>query len=49
VDERFQMSELYDMDLSRRFLLSPFFEKRIRGMKEFKNVQEKIQNRNMRP
>lgn len=49
LDERFQMQELYDLEISRRFLLSPFFEKRIRGMKEFKNVQEKIQNRHLRP
>ena len=35
--------------MSKRFLMCPYFEKRIRGMKEFKYIQEKILNRDLRP
>ena len=38
VEKRNKIFELYELEISRRFLLSPYFEKRIRGMKEFKYV-----------
>lgn len=48
-EERFQIQEVYELEMSKRFLMCPFFEKRIRGIKEFKYIQEKILNRHLRP
>jgi hypothetical protein len=43
--ERTEMDEFYELEISKRFLMCPFFEKRIKGMKEFKMIQEKLVRR----
>ena len=48
-EERFQLQELYELEIAKRFLTCPYFEKRIKGMKEFKLIQEKVLNRATRP
>jgi len=40
--------ELYELEIAKRFLMCPYFEKRIKGMKEFKLIQEKVLNRILR-
>jgi hypothetical protein len=40
-----QVLELYELAIAKRFLTCPFFEKRIKGMNEFKSIQEKVFNR----
>ena len=41
----YQVLELLELEIAKRFLLSPYFEKRIKGMQEFRFIQEKILNR----
>ena len=36
------IDEFFEFEIARRFLMSPYFEKRINGMKEFKLLAEKI-------
>jgi hypothetical protein len=40
-----KLNELYGLDIAKRFLMCPYFENRIKGMKEFKLIQEKVLNR----
>jgi hypothetical protein len=39
------MDEFYELEISKRFLMCPYFEKRIKGMKEFKMIQQKLVKR----
>ena len=48
-EERFKLQELHELEIAKRFLTCPYFEKRIKGMKEFKLIQEKVLNRATRP
>jgi hypothetical protein len=41
---RFEVLELWELEIAKRYLMCPFFEMRIKGMKEFKHIQEKIVN-----
>jgi len=41
---KFEITEIYELEVAKRLLICPYFEKRIKGMKEFKNIQEKIFN-----
>ena len=43
--DRYKVVELYGLEIAKRFLMCPYFENRIKGMKEFKLIQEKILNR----
>lgn len=43
--DRFEVLETYELEIAKRFLMCPYFEKRIKGMKEFKFIQEKVLNR----
>ena len=42
--DRHEVQELYELEIAKRFLMCPYFEKRIKGMKEFKFIQEKVLN-----
>lgn len=42
--DKYQLQELYELDIAKRFLTCPYFEMRIKGMKEFKQIVEKICN-----
>jgi len=46
--DRYEVLELYELEIAKRFLMCPYFEKRIKGMKEFKLIQEKVLNRVVR-
>ncbi len=39
-----EISETYELILAKKYLTCPFFEKRIRGMAEFKEIFGKVQN-----
>jgi hypothetical protein len=39
-----EISETYELRIAKKYLTSPFFEKRIRGMAEFKEMFSKVQN-----
>lgn len=43
--DRHRVVELYGLEIAKRFLTCPYFENRIKGMKEFKLIQEKVLNR----
>lgn len=36
--DRHEISEIYELNIAKRLLMCPFFEKRIKGMKEFKHI-----------
>jgi hypothetical protein len=40
-----QVQEVFELEMAHRFLMCPFFEMRIKGMKEFKYINDKICNR----
>ena len=46
--DRHEVLELYELEIAKRFLMCPYFEKRLKGMKEFKHIQEKVLNRVLR-
>jgi len=46
--DRDEVLELYELEIAKRFLMCPYFEKRLKGMKEFKHIQEKVLNRVLR-
>jgi hypothetical protein len=37
-----EVQELYELWLAKRYLMCPFFEMRIKGMKEFKQIEDKV-------
>jgi hypothetical protein len=41
-----EVSEIYELRIAKKYLTSPFFEKKIRGMAEFKDIFIKVQNKN---
>lgn len=41
---KYQVQELWELEIAKRYLMCPFFEMRIKGMKEFKHSQNKIVN-----
>ncbi len=40
------MAELYELMVAEKYLRCPFFEKRVKGMNEFKEIYCKVQNLN---
>ena len=40
----YEVSETYELRIAKKYLTSPFFEKRIRGMSEFKDIFIKVEN-----
>lgn len=43
--DKFKIIELYELEIAKRFLMCPFFPKRIKGMKEFGLIHDKVANR----
>jgi len=41
----FEISETYELRIAQKYLMSPFFDKKIRGMAEFKDIFNKVENR----
>ena len=41
----FEVSETYELRIAQKLLMSPFFDKKIRGMAEFKDIFTKVENR----
>ena len=41
-----EVSEIYELRIAKKYLTSPYFEKKIRGMAEFKEIFTKVQNKN---
>ena len=39
-----EISETYELIIAHKYLMSPFFDKKIRGMAEFKEVFNKVEN-----
>lgn len=44
-EDRFKILELYELEIAKRFLMCPYFEKRIKGMKEFSDIHLKVGNK----
>lgn len=42
----YEVSETYELRIAKKYLTCPFFEKRIRGMAEFKEIFVKVENSN---
>jgi hypothetical protein len=40
----YEISEMYELKIAQKYLMSPFFEKRIKGMSEFKEIFLKVDN-----
>ena len=40
--------ELFELQIAKKLLMCPYFEKRIKGMNEFKHIQEKVVNKVIR-
>ena len=38
----YEISEMYELRIAQKYLMSPFFEKRIKGMSEFKDIFVKV-------
>jgi hypothetical protein len=36
--KRYEYMELFELEIAKRLLMCPYFEKRIKGMNEFKNI-----------
>jgi hypothetical protein len=36
--KRYQYMELYELEIAKKLLMCPYFEKRIKGMNEFKHI-----------
>lgn len=43
--DRYKVVELYELEIAKRFLMCPYFEKRIKGMKEFGEIHLKVSNK----
>jgi hypothetical protein len=41
-----EVLEIYALMIAKKYLICPFFEKKIRGMAEFKEIFMKVQNKN---
>lgn len=41
----YEISETYELRIAQKYLMSPFFDKKIRGMAEFKDIFNKVENR----
>jgi len=41
----YEVSETYELRIAQKYLMSPFFDKKIRGMAEFKDIFNKVENR----
>ena len=41
----YEVSETYELRIAHKYLLSPFFDKKIQGMAEFKDIFNKVENR----
>ena len=41
----YEVSETYELRIAQKFLMSPFFDKKIRGMAEFKDIFNKVENK----
>lgn len=46
--KRYQYMELYELEIAKKLLMCPYFEKRIKGMNEFKHIQDKVVNKVIR-
>ena len=46
--KKYKYMELYELQIEKKLLMCPYFEKRIKGMNEFKHIQEKVVNRVIR-
>lgn len=38
----YEISEMYELRVAQKYLMSPFFDKKIRGMAEFKDIFIKV-------
>lgn len=43
--DKYKILELYELEIAKRFLMCPYFEKRIKGMKEFGEIHLKVGNK----
>lgn len=41
----FEVSETYELKIAQKYLMSPFFDKKIRGMADFKEIFNKVENK----
>ena len=41
----YEVSETYELKLAQKYLMSPFFDKKIRGMADFKEIFNKVENK----
>ena len=41
----YEVSETFELGIAKKLLMSPFFDKKIRGMAEFKDIFIKVENR----
>lgn len=41
----YEISETYELKIAQKLLMSPFFDKKIRGMADFKEIFVKVENR----
>lgn len=41
----YEVSETYELRIAQKYLFSPFFDKKIQGMAEFKEIFNKVENR----
>ena len=41
----YEVSETYELRIAQKYLMSPFFDKKIRGMAEFKDIFDRVENR----
>jgi len=42
--DKHKVQEIYELSIAKRYLTCPFFEMRIKGMKEFGQIRDKIVN-----
>ena len=42
----YEISEMYELRVAQKYLMSPYFDKKIRGMADFKEIFQKIDKSN---